>query len=203
MNKDIILVGAFSEMIELCISSGYRIIGYVDTQKNSNYSNIGLYLGTDANIEEIYKKYGDIPVVISPDLPKIRMNLYQTYKKAGFKFQTVISPGAHISPTATIGLGSVIQYGAFVSANVNIGSFVKLNVNANIMHDCNIGDFVTVAPNAVVLGRVNISSLAYIGANATVLPYRNVAGNTVVGAGAVVTTDIPEDRIAKGVPARF
>lgn len=201
-SNEIILVGAFSEMIELCTSCGYSVVGYIDNQVVSDECGIGTYLGTDNDIVPIFKKYGNIPVVISPDLPKLRKKLFEKYREVGFKFQTVVSPEAHISPSSKIGLGAVIQCGAHVSANSFIGNFVKLNVNANVMHDSVVGDFTTIAPNAVVLGKINIGSLSYIGANATILPYCKIGDNVTVGAGAVVTKDILSNQIAKGVPAQ-
>ena len=71
------------------------------------------------------------------------------------------------------------------------------------MHDAEIGDYVTIAPRAVLLGRVKIEENVFIGANSTILPGVVVARNSIIGAGAVVTKNVPEGTIAKGVPAVF
>lgn len=202
MDKEIILVGAFSEMIDLCLECGFNIIGYIDNQESTYPACQGNFLGTDDDISSIYKKYRDIPVVISPDQPSIRKKLYAKYKEAGFKFQTLISPFAHISNSAVIGEGTVIQHGVTVSSNAHIGDFVKLNVNANVMHDCCVDDFTTIAPNAVLLGKVSIGTATYIGANSTILPYCKVSANTIIGAGAVVVSDSVASGTYVGVPAK-
>ena len=64
-----------------------------------------------------------------------------------------------------------------------------------------INDFATVAPNAVLLGKVSIGEGAYIGANSTTLPYKKIGVSSIVGAGAVVTKDVEDYSVVKGVPA--
>lgn len=187
-------------MIELCEDCGYSIVGIIDNTISTNYWNYPI-IGTDGDCQELYKKYADIPLVITPDAPIVRKNLFQLYAKVGFHFETVISPSARISRSATIGIGSVIQSGVNVSSNALIGDFVKLNTLCNVMHDCDINDFATVAPNAVLLGKVSIGEGAYIGANSTTLPYKKIGVSSIVGAGAVVTKDVEDYSVVKGVPA--
>ncbi len=200
MNNQIIIIGAFQEMTELCLDCGFDIVGYIDSQRVIKSE--GRFLGGDDDLVSIYNQYGDIPVVITPDNPQVRKKLYYKYKETGFKFQTIVSPTAHISPSATIDVGSVVQHGANVSSNVRIGSCVKINVNANVMHDCVIDDFTTIAPNAVLLGKVHIAKACYIGANSTILPYHQIGSGSVVGAGAVVTKDVEDNNVVMGIPAR-
>ena len=88
-----------------------------------------------------------------------------------------------------------------MSSNALIGDFVKLNTLCNVMHDCDINDFATVAPNAVLLGKVSVGEGAYIGANSTTLPYKKIGVSSIVGAGAVVTKDVEDYSVVKGVPA--
>ena len=128
---------------------------------------------------------------------------YEEYKKAGFHFKTLISPGAIISKTAQIGEGCMIQSLCNVSSNSVLGHCVRINTGANIMHDVNIGDFSVAAPNAVVLGHVSIGNGSYLGANCTILPHLRVGDAAVVGAGAVVTKNVADKAVVAGVPARI
>lgn len=201
MNKDIILVGAFHEIIELCNECNLNIIGIIDNNIKNSYMGIPI-LGTDYDAEKLYNKYSDIPIVITPDSPSIRKKLYNIYKKIGYTFQSVISPLAKISVYSSLGQGIVIQHGVNVSSGTIIDDFVKLNTNANVMHDCHVGNFVSVAPNAVVLGYVQIKNSSYIGANSTILPYKVIGENSIVGAGSVVTKNVGDNLIVKGNPAK-
>lgn len=202
MDKKIILVGGFHEIIELCENIGYTIIGIIDNNIEDHYLNYPI-LGRDEDAYEILKKNTNIPLVITPDSPLIREKLFNYYSNIGFNFETIISLKANISKSSSIGVGSIIQDGVNISANTSIGNFVKLNTNCNIMHDCTVNNFVTIAPNAVVLGRIFIHKNAYIGANSTILPDKIIAENVIVGAGSVVTKNISEkNSIYAGVPAK-
>lgn len=203
----VILVGCFHEMIQLCEECGFSVIGVIDFNPHCLESlrcpNDILYLGTDEDAYDIYEKYSNIPVVITPDTPFIRKKLFDKYKSVGFSFQTLIAPTAHISKNVNLGMGVVISHGVNVSSNSYISDFVKVNVNANIMHDCFVGNFTTIAPNAVLLGNVRVGDLSYVGANATILPYHNIANNTVIGAASVVTKDFTISGTYYGNPAKL
>lgn len=202
MDKDVILVGGFSEMIELCEDCNLNIVGVIDQPYWESTVNPYPLLGQDKDARNIYNNYSNCKIVISPDSPTLRKELYIHYQQCGFKFATVISPFARISKSAKIGVGCVIQSGANVSSNCILGNFVKINTNANVMHDNNINSFATIAPNAVLLGKVNVGEMSYIGANSTILPNINIGNGSIVGAGAVVTRNVDKERIVKGVPAK-
>ena len=201
MKKQILLVGAYHEMIELCESCGYEVAGIFDNKYNDEYYGAKI-IGTDEDAEKLFSKYGTIPLVVTPYMPSLREKLVKRYSSIGYKFATIISPEARISKYSTIGEGSVIQAGVNVAANTHVGCFVKLNTMCNIMHDDVIGDFVTVSPSAVTLGYVTIKDRAFLGANCTILPKLTVGERAVIGAGSVVTRDVPADIVVKGNPAK-
>lgn len=200
--KDIILIGAFHEMVELCEDSGLRIAGIIDNECKGDYYGYPV-IGTDADAAQIHLEYPECCAVLTPDPPGTRRKLVGIYRAAGFSFINVIHPGATVSRYARIGEGTIIQNGVNVSANCTIGSFCKLNTRCNVMHDNVIGDFTTIAPNAVLLGYVSVGSMSYIGANSTVLPNCHIGNDVMIGAGAVVTKDVVDTLVMAGVPARI
>ena len=201
MKQKILLVGAYHEMIEVCEDAGFEIVGIIDNKETGEYYGVPV-IGTDDDAEALKKQYPNIPVVISPFMPKARKKLYELYASLGYTFATVISPKATVSRFATIGEGTVILNGVNVAANTHIGRFVKLNTMCNIMHDNVIGDFVTVSPSALTLGYVTIEETAFLGGSCTILPYKKVGAGATVGAGAVVTKDVAAGQVVKGNPAR-
>lgn len=201
MDKDVILVGGFHEMIELCEKAGYNIVGIIDGQLQDSYFGYSV-IGSDTDAEVLFPNYGKYKLVLTPDSPKIREKLVNLYEPLGYDFATIISPKATISKFSTVGKGTIMQDGVNISACTTIGNYVKLNVNCNVMHDNVISDYVTIAPSAVNLGRITVGRSSYIGANATILPEVRIGHHSTVGAGAVVTKDIDDNKIVKGVPAK-
>ncbi len=201
MNKRIIIVGAFIEIVELAEENNCQIHGYFDNTKTGEYLGYPV-LGSDENSEEFFSSYLDIPLLITPDKPTIREKLYTQYSKLGFSFTELISKYSKISKSAIISNGSIIQSFVNISSESQIGKFVKLNTGCNIMHNSTIGDFTTVAPNAVILGNVSVGKSCYIGSNSTILPNLRIVDNVVIGAGAVITKNIYEPGIYVGCPAK-
>lgn len=196
----IIIVGAFHEIIELAEDNEIKIAGMIDNSLSGNYRGYKI-LCNDKEAPNLSKKYKEIPVLITPDIPALRKKLHIYYNESGFDFTSLVSGKAVISKSSVIEDGSVIQSGVNVSAESIIGKFVKLNTMSNIMHNSKIGDYTTIAPNAVILGNVAIGELCYIGSNATILPNVTICDNVVIGAGAVVTKSINKVGTFAGVPA--
>jgi acetyltransferase EpsM len=121
---------------------------------------------------------------------------------AGERLATAIHPRACIAPSARIGEGSMICAGAVVSPRVTIGRGVIINTNASVDHDTVVGDFAHVSAGATVGARCRIGVESLIGLGASVISGAAVGPRTIIGSGAAVVTDIPDDVIAFGVPAR-
>lgn len=136
--------------------------------------------------------------------PILRKKLYVKFTDLGGKFTSVISPLAIIgSYDVEIDTGSNVLSGAVFSNSITIGVGCIVYYNTIITHDCKIGDFVEISPAVTILGRCQIGSYSQIGSNATILPNIIIGKNVIIGAGSVVTTDIPDNCVAVGIPARI
>jgi len=122
--------------------------------------------------------------------------------EAGLEPITLIHPSAVVSPSATIGEGSVVCAHTVVTSNSSLGRHVVVNYGATVGHDIDVGDFTVIGPGARVSGWVTLGIGCYLGAGAVILPRVKVGDGAVVGAGAVVTKDVAPGVTVMGVPAR-
>ena len=132
----------------------------------------------------------------------IRKALYERALAAGFELISAIHPRAVVSPLATIGAGVAIMAGAVVNAGAVVGDNVIINTGAIVEHDCQIGSHAHVATGARVGGAVSVGESAHIGIGASVRQGIRVGLRAVVGAGAVVVSDVADNAVVIGVPAR-
>lgn len=117
-------------------------------------------------------------------------------------FGRAFHPAAIISPTATIGEGTVVMAGVVINAEARVGRHCIVNTGATVDHECRLADFTHVSPHATLCGNVAVGEGAWIGAGAVVIQGVSVGSWSVVGAGAVVISDVPDHALVVGNPAR-
>lgn len=131
-----------------------------------------------------------------------RQKLFNEFSVKGYRFLSVLSPFAVISPYVTIGEGVQIMAGAVIQPRTLIRSNVIVNTGARVDHDCEIASHSHIAPGAVLCGGVTVGERSHIGAGATLIQNISVGDNSIVAAGAVVVCDVPPSTTVMGVPAR-
>jgi acetyltransferase EpsM len=114
----------------------------------------------------------------------------------------VVHPRAWVSPTATLGEGSVIMAGAVVQTGARIGAHCVINTGAIVEHDVVLGDHAQLAPGAAIGGAARVGPAAYVGLGAVVRDHTSVGAGATVGMGAVVVREVPPGARVMGVPAR-
>lgn len=154
-------------------------------------------------VENEFKNQNDRSFTIAVGGPINRLKLYNKMIELGGEYCTTVSPNSIIGHyDIKIGEGSNIMSSTFISNSVILGKGVVVNVHATVGHDCSIGEFTEISPGVNISGNCHIGSLTTIGTNATILPKVNIGNNVVIAAGSFVKTDIPENSIAVGYPAR-
>lgn len=118
-------------------------------------------------------------------------------------FVQAIHPSAQIDRLVQMGQGVQVMPLVVINRASSIGHHSIINSNATVEHDCQIGDFVHIAPGATICGGVTVGEETLVGANSTVLPNCSIGKNVIIGAGTVVTKNIPDNTVVKGVPGKI
>lgn len=130
----------------------------------------------------------------------------------GSRFKT--GHGALVREKTRIGDRVVVGSGVVIDGHAEIGDRVKIESNAYIPAHTSIGSDVFIGPNAALTndrypqrlrddyrpeGPVLEDGVS-VGANATVLPGVRIGQGSFIAAGCVVTKNVPEWSLVKGVP---
>lgn len=123
----------------------------------------------------------------------------------------------HIMSGARIGSGCTLGQGVHVASGAQIGDRVKVQNHVSVFCGVEVDDDVFLGPGALVTNVTNprsevsrrghylkttIRRGATVGANATVVGGVAIGRYAFVAAGAVVTRDVADYVLVKGVPAR-
>ena len=132
----------------------------------------------------------------------VRRDLFVTLKNMGEQFAIARHPKAVLAPDVRVGPGCVICAGTIVNPGSIIGANVILNTGCTVDHHNRIGDHVHIAPGVHLGGDVVVGEGTLVGIGATVMPQRRVGRWSVVSAGALVHSDLSDQVVAAGAPAR-
>lgn len=125
----------------------------------------------------------------------------------------------HIQSGASIGARCSLGQNVNIAENVRIGNNVKIQNNVSVYEGVAIEDGVFLGPSCVFTNDLTprarypkgkdgyqktlIKEGASIGANATIVCGNTIGAYAMVAAGAVVTEDVPDYCLVKGVPAKI
>ncbi len=123
---------------------------------------------------------------------------------------------SHVMKHASIGEHCVLGQNVNIAGEVSIGNRVKIQNNVSVYTGTIIEDYVFLGPSCVLTNVTNprceidrhhlfeqtrIQRGATVGANATILCGVTIGRYAFIAAGAVITADVPDYALMKGVPA--
>jgi len=185
---------------------------------------IACFVTTDSTLENTFMGYPLINSFINFDLSslnylknkfktnlfhigfgdmKYRKDVYEFFVNNGWEGITIIHPSAIIASDARIGKGVLIEAGCLITPNPIIGDNVMINTGSQVNHDNIIHNHVHIASGVVTSGSIEIGENTLIDDGVIITMNKKVGSNCIIGAGSVVTKDIPDGKVAYGVPCKI
>lgn len=157
-------------------------------------------LGTVADAIVLRDSFEAVAVAVGNNTTRLR--LLDRMVAEGYSAPPIVHPTAWVSPSARVGEGCIVLAQAVIQANAWLGRGVIVNTAASVDHDCCIGDGVHICPGVRLAGEVVVGDGSWLGIGCCVIQQHRIGSRATLGAGAVVISDIGDDCVAVGVPAR-
>lgn len=185
---------------ETAAALGWELAGILDPGRGKGSVVAGMtVLGTGLDLGEDPAWLRDCAFFPAIGNGEARWREYGRLRAAGARVPSLVHPRAVLSPSASVGAGSVVMAGAIVQAAGRIGEAVIVNTGAQIDHDCRIGDGVMIAPGAILCGGVEIDDHAFVAAGVVIVPGVKIGRNAFIGAGTVVVDSLPGGALLKAI----
>lgn len=206
--KKLLIIGGGEHarvVIETALASKqWEVIGFLDYEECAETQKItGLNrLGNDCEVDRILKEYSDLEVILGIGHLSARAKVLREFIHLALNWATIIHPDSYISNNVTVKQGTVVFAKAIIQANAYIGEQVIINTGAIIEHDCSIEDYSHISSGVVMGGGVSIGNNSLIGIGSKIRDHLTIGENVTVGSGSVVVSDISQNSVVVGVPAK-
>ena len=148
-----------------------------------------------------YVIHPDDVFVIGMGDPALRKAVFESFKKRGASFLTLIHPWSDINSTAQLGEGNIFQRGSTVYCDSVIGNANYFNGAVNVAHDVQIGDYNFFGPFSLLLGECHIGSGNMLSTQTTILPKARVGDGNLIAPGSFVYKGCKNNCRMAGNPA--
>jgi acetyltransferase EpsM len=132
-----------------------------------------------------------------------RKKIADSIESLGYDFGNAVHLSSQFGRDISFGKGNAVMSNANINSGTKIGNHVVLNTGCNVGHESIIEDFCYISPGANIAGTVRIGRLSYIGIGASIIQGIRIGTSCIIGAGAAVISDIPDNSVAVGVPAKI
>jgi len=180
---------------------GWERIAFLDDRHATlNGTLLWPVLDSIRHANRFVSKYSHVIVAVGDSA--MRLGWLEMLASHGFSIATLIHPNAWVSPSASLGFGTVVMAGSSIQTDAELGQGCIINTGANVDHDCKLEDGVHVCPGASLGGDVRVGHGSWLGIGSSVIQGIRIGASVTVGAGAAVINDLADGQTAVGVPAR-
>ncbi|MCO5240623.1 MAG: hypothetical protein M9904_11270 [Chitinophagaceae bacterium] len=132
-----------------------------------------------------------------------RIQLFNSLGIRESSLYTFVHPLAYVAPDADLAPGVVIMPNANISHGTKIGLGTLIMSNAYIGHDTIVGKHCFMSATSCTGSYITVGEGVWVGFNATIRGRQKLGQYAAVGIGSVVVSDIPDEELWIGNPARF
>ena len=162
MNQQLLIVGAGDlgqAIAEWVIASGqFQRVAFLDDHPDETKQEQAQVVGRISDVLHLHSEFSHAIAAIGHNLT--RKNIRSQIKEAGYIEPVLIHPSAIISPTATLGAGTIIRERVVLSRKVCICEGVILNIGVSIDHNCVIRDNTHLPMGMIVRNNVIVPELS-------------------------------------------
>ncbi|NOR68603.1 MAG: acetyltransferase [Methylomarinum sp.] len=186
---------------EIAELSGWADIVFFD-DACSKIKKIGIWavLGNTTDLLDRISEFDGCIVAIGNNTIRLEKSCLIQRNKGNLV--SLVHPCSIVSRLSEVGLGSVVMAGAVINPFVKLGVACVVNTIASIDHDCILGDGVHISPGVNLAGGVILGQKSWVGIGASVKQCVSIGDNVIVGAGAAVISNVPNELVVAGVPAK-
>lgn len=141
-------------------------------------------------------------VVIANGEPAVREKLCNLLISNGATLATLVDTSSIVAETSVIEPGVVITPLCSISSDAILKKNSSVNTMSIVGHDVEVGENSVISSMVNIGGASKIGRNCYIGMGALIKESVVIGDNVIIGMGSVVYSDIPDDVIALGNPAR-
>ena len=192
--------GHAKAVADLAVACGRSIAGFLGARGMAATAGV---IGSDEDLPRLFaeRRFDDAIVGVGNTALARRPELFARLRELGVSTPTLAHPSAVVSPSATIGLGSVLFPHVVVGADALVGENAVIYSGSVLEHSCRIGDHAYLAPGVILCGDVCVEAGAFVGAGAIVVPGVVIGKDAVVAAGVRVARDVPAGGRVSGAPS--
>ncbi len=180
-----------------------EVLGFIDDDVKLEG---GSFLGVKVlGGKEKLKEYPGAKILAVPGSPgnfHLRKKMIGAVTSGGNSFTSVIHDSAQIAEGCEIGENVLILANVVIGAGARVGSHCVILPNTVVGHDSIVSDHCVIGANVTVSGGVNIAENCYIGSSSSIKEYIKIGKMCLVGIGANVLTDVEDNMVVAGNPAR-
>ena len=215
MTKPVAFIGTkygHDTILQACDELGLEVAGWFDKYYAGNTESFAGYpiLGSEEDITEKDKEKYDFFLASSysghhlSNNPEhngmnLRKQRIKLIREKNLPLINIISPGAFIHKSTTIGKGIFLGHNTNVRGSSSIGDFVYMCHQVGVAEHVELQENVILMAHSVVAGDIIIEKNAFIGLNATIAnayygKKMTIGHDAKIAAGAVIYKDVEPDK---------